>query len=176
MPLTRNACLYFAHLEGAEAVNRAVMEGFDRLRDDPGTRRTHRFGGRYENTYVEAPRIPALETVLTTARRLAGEALGLDWKGLTVGFWFNEMGPGERTLPHTHDDADELLSGVYYVQAPPESGDLVLRESLSRTVVTPRAGMYVLFAPDLSHEVEENRSGHRRLSLGLNFGAVQPTR
>lgn len=170
MALVRTAPLHFGFLDGAEALNREVVEGFERWVDDPRTRRSHRFGGRYENVYIAPERIPALESVLATARRLAAEALGLDQDTLQVGFWFNAMGPGERTLPHSHDEADELLSGVYYVAIPPESGELVIAQPHSRTHVAPRPGMFVFFPPDLVHEVTENRSDARRLSIGLNVG------
>jgi hypothetical protein len=170
MALARTAPLHFGFLDGAEALNREVVEGFERWVDDPSTRRTHRFGGRYENVYIDPGRIPALGPVLTTARRLAAEALGLDRDALHVGFWFNAMEPGERTLAHSHDDADELLSGVYYVAIPPESGELVIAQPHSRTHVAPRPGMFVFFPPDLVHEVTENRSSARRLSIGLNVG------
>ena len=173
MQVEQNARLYFGFLDDPLPLNRAIAEGFQRWAESPETRRTHSFGGRYENVYIPAQRIPELGTVLAVARRLAGEVLGLAGDRLRVGFWFNAMERGQRTLAHTHDDADELLSGVYYVEVPPESGDLLVRDRLSRTIVSPRAGMFVLFAPDLEHEVSENRSPARRLSIGMNFGVPE---
>jgi len=173
MALEHNARLYFGVLDGADTVNRALREGFARWAGHPETRRTHYFGGRYENVYVGPDRIPELVELLTAARRLAGEALGVPADTLQVGFWFNAMGPGERTLPHTHDDADELLSGVYYIDVPTESGELVIHDRHARATVTPRPGMLVLFPPDLLHEVSENRSGGPRLSVGMNFGPAK---
>jgi hypothetical protein len=32
------------------------------------------------------------------------------------------------------------------------------------------AGQFVFFAPDVLHEVTENRSTRPRLSIGMNFG------
>lgn len=174
MTLEQNARVYFGVLEGASTVNPAVAEGYARWADDPSTRRSHPFGGRYENVYIGADRIPALGPVLDQARRLAAEVCGVPAEHLAVGHWFNAMGPGQRTLPHTHDDHDELLSGVYYVEVPPESGDLVVEDGHCRTTVSPRAGVFVFFAPDLLHEVTENRSGAPRLSIGMNFGVRSP--
>jgi hypothetical protein len=170
MDLEQNARLYFGTLDGAAALNRALADGFARWAEHPETERSHYFGDRYENVYVSAERIPELAQVLAAARRLAGEALGLAPDRLGVGFWFNAMGPGQCTLPHTHDDADELLSGVYYVEVPPDSGDLVIQDRHARTTVTPCPGMFVLFPPDLPHEVTDNRSDRPRLSIGMNFG------
>lgn len=170
MPTPDRARLHFGLLADAEATNRALREGYERWAVAPETRRTHYFGGRFENVYIPFERISALAPVLAEARRLAGEALALDPGRLRVGFWFNAMEPAQRTLPHTHDDADELLSGVYYVAIPPESGELVIAQPHSRTHVAPRPGMFVFFPPDLVHEVTENRSSARRLSIGLNVG------
>jgi hypothetical protein len=174
MTLQQSTRLHFGSLDNAEELNRALLEGFARWAEHPETRRTHYFGARYENVYIGADRIPALTGLLIAARRLAGEALGVPADTLRAGFWFNAMGPGTRTLPHTHDDADEILSGVYYVEVPPDSGDLVIHDRHARTIVTPRAGMLVLFPPDLPHEVSENRSGRERLSIGMNFGVDTP--
>jgi hypothetical protein len=165
--------LHFGVLADAEETNRALRAGYERWADAPETRRTHYFGGRYENVYVPVEGIPALGPVLAEARRLAGKALGHDPERLRIGFWFNAMGPGERTLLHTHDDADELLSGVYYVETPPDSGELVVGTGATRTTVAPRPGLFVLFAPDLPHEVTENRSLRLRLSIGMNFGLAE---
>ncbi len=174
MTLEQNARLHFGVLEQASTVNPAIAEGYARWAEDPSTRRSHPFGGRYENVYIGAERIPALGPVLDQARRLAAEVCGVPAEHLAVGYWFNAMGPGQRTLPHTHDDHDEVLSGVYYVEVPPESGNLVVEDGHCRTTVSPRAGMFVFFAPDLLHEVTENRSGAPRLSIGMNFGARPP--
>lgn len=174
MSLLQNARLYFAHLEEAATLNPAIAEGYARWADDPSTRRSHPFGGRYENVYIGVDRIPALGPVLEQARRLAAAVCALPMEQLAVGYWFNAMGPGQRTLPHTHDDHDEVLSGVYYVEAPADSGELIVADGQCRTAVSPRSGMFVFFAPDLLHEVTENRSGARRLSIGMNFGIRGP--
>ena len=173
MKVEQNARLYFGFLDNPEPLNTAIAAGFQRSTGSPETRRSHRFGGRYENVYIAADRIPELGPVLAAARRLAGEILGLTGDRLRVGFWFNAMEPGERTQAHTHDDADEQLSGVYYVDVPADSGELVVHDRHSRMNVPPRAGMFVFFAPDLEHEVTENRSPQRRLSIGMNFGLTE---
>ena len=106
--------------------------------------------------------------MLTAAQRTAETITGV--APLSVGFWFNEMPPGYRTLPHTHDDYDELLSGVYYVTVPPRSGNLVIEGGGKPLVVEPEAGKMVFFPPDRPHEVERNESAQIRLSIGMNFG------
>jgi hypothetical protein len=111
--------------------------------------------------------------VLTAARQGANDFLRGARRDLAVGFWFNEMGPGHRTLPHRHDDDDELASAVYYLQVPEHSGELILRQGSVVTRVPPKAGMFVFFAPHVEHEVGENRSKETRLSIAMNFGVRQ---
>jgi uncharacterized cupin superfamily protein len=87
-----------------------------------------------------------------------------------MGFWFNAMQPGDKTARHNHDEEDELLSCVYYITAPQNSGDLLLFDQDETLRVTPEAGKLVLFSPKLAHAVEENRSDQQRLSVAFNFG------
>ena len=119
--------------------------------------------------------MPELGVILQAAQAQAAAILGRESETLRLGLWFNEMKPGHKTLPHTHDDADELLSGVYYVTAPPRCGNLVLTDGDASVALKPQAGMFVFFPPDLLHEVEPNRSDETRLSLGMNFGALDRT-
>ena len=161
---------YVADLPDAARINQALFTAYAGLRDDPDLERTHLFAGRYENVYVPEARLPALQPVLAGARRAAADYLQQPDMNLSVGFWINEMGPGHVTLPHTHDDDDELASGVYYVRVPENSGELVLTQGCLVTRVTPAEGRFVLFPPDVVHEVTENRSPETRLSIGMNFG------
>jgi len=157
-------------LPDAECINKAILEQYHALRDDPTLKRSHYFAGRYENIYVPEQRLPSLEPVLRAAVKGAASFLQRPEQGLSVGFWMNEMGPGHVTLPHTHDDDDELLSAVYYVSVPGDSGELILRQGGTCTTVTPWEGVFVFFAPDVVHEVSENKSNETRLSIGMNFG------
>ena len=161
---------YVAMLPDAGRINQAVLDAYASLRDDPALERSHFFAGRYENIYVPEARMPALHPVLAAARKGAADYLQQPALALSVGFWFNEMEPGQVTLPHRHDEDDELVSGVYYVHVPRDSGDLLLTHGNVSTRVQPVAGQFVFFAPDVLHEVTENRSTETRLSIGMNFG------
>ncbi len=157
-------------LSDAQGINDAVWSQYLQLRDAPDLQRSHYFAGRYENIYVGEDRIPALKPVLQLARRGAAGFLQREDISLSVGFWINDMGPGQVTLPHRHDEDDELVSAVYYIRVPESSGDLMLNWEGASTRITPRQGMFVFFAPDVMHEVTENKSGDTRLSIGMNFG------
>jgi hypothetical protein len=159
----------------AERLNCQVLAAFRALRPDDFHRRSHLIGGRYENLYLERSRIPVLEPILVHAQACAGRILGRSPESLRCGFWFNAMGPSQSTSEHTHDEHDELLAAVYYVEAPEGSGDLVLYDGPLIVRTSPLPGTLVFFPPDLAHAVEPNRSGRPRLSIGINFGPLSPT-
>lgn len=152
----------------AETLNRALLEGFHAHQHDPGIKRTHLFNGRYENIYLTANEVPALRALLDEACEYAGLILNIE--GLQAGCWFNFMPPGAVTTVHSHDDDDELLSAVYYVSVPENSGSLIIHDRNNRHEVPPEEGKFVFFAPNVVHEVSENRSERERLSIGINFG------
>lgn len=155
---------------GAAVLNTHVRTAFDAQCRSADLLRSHYFHGRFENIYVPLERIPGLRPLLEFTERAAGEVLGEPGRPLRTGFWFNLMQPGEVTTLHTHDEDDELLSAVYYLSVPPDSGDLILHPASGAVRITPRAGRLVMFSPDLPHEVGENRSAEARLSIGMNLG------
>jgi len=165
-----NTLLHLSFLPDAEALNPRIVAAFRGMDPTAYRDRSHFFGGRYENIYVEREAIPELQVVLTHAERCAQEVLELGDKPLRSGLWLNDMRPGHSTTEHSHEELDELLSGVYYLEAPESSGDLVLRDRWCLTRVKPRPGMFVFFPPWLPHWVEPNRSDRARLSLGINIG------
>ncbi|MCB1800755.1 MAG: 2OG-Fe(II) oxygenase [Gammaproteobacteria bacterium] len=165
---TRLSSVHFIDLDDAPAVNERLYQAFERENRVEDVRRTHSFHGRFENTYIKRERIPELAPVTQLAHACACRILGME--RLHLGFWFNEMMPGQRTSLHAHQELDELLSAVYYIRCADDCGDLVLHDDPARVTVSPRPGLMVLFPPDLPHEVEENRSGQTRLSVAFNFG------
>jgi len=161
---------YVTELADAAPINQAIVTAYQGLRDDPELQRSHYFAGRYENIYIPAARMPALRPVLAAARCAAADYLQQPQDGLSVGYWFNEMAPGQVTQPHCHDESDELASAVYYVRVPQDCGDLVLTRAGVETRIAAAAGRFIVFPPDLVHKVTENRSTGMRLSIGMNFG------
>ena len=166
--LAQNSPIHIGHLANASRINDAILKSYLLLDEKDFRRRSHSFSGRYENLYLDPAHIPQLETVLDQARAFAAALLKLP--ELKMGFWFNDMGPGDATSRHDHDEFDELLSAVYYVHVPENSGNLIIHDPHSQTVVTPESGMYVFFLPSVQHSVSINLSSARRLSIGMNFG------
>lgn len=167
-----NSSLHIGFMPDAVEINRQIMEAYLKLGEADFLKRTHFFGGRYENLYLQREHIPAIGIVLDQAEKFAAKILENSANQLRSGFWINDMGPNAVTTEHDHDEDDELLSGVYYVQVPQNSGELNIVDRYSRTLVTPLAGMFVFFAPTVRHSVSVNNSEIRRISMGMNFGPV----
>jgi hypothetical protein len=133
-------------------------------------KKTHYFHNRYENLYLKDHDLKDLnQLVEETVAQCAG-LLDTNKESLSISYWFNLMNPGHITDWHTHDDLDELISGVIYLNVPEYSGDLVLRMPSEDIVLPPKTGHYVFFSPETPHSVTENKSSQHRLSIGFNIG------
>ena len=164
--------VYNRELADIAATNAAIIGQFAKYRDSDAVRRSHFFSGRYENLYLDLEHVPAMQIVLEQATQFAKEILAVNTP-LKAGFWFNLMQPGQVTQEHTHDDDDECLSGVYYIDTPADCGNLLITTPLEEVRVTPQAGQFVFFPPNIPHQVTENKSKFERLSVGMNFGLKQ---
>jgi hypothetical protein len=163
------------HFPPAPLLNRLLLMDFERANNSPDVVRTHFFHGRFENIRLPPASAPMLSPVLAEALRHAGRLLGRHPRDLRIGGWFNAMQPGDITSLHQHDDDAEWLSGVYYVSAPWQSGDLVLHLPDGALKLSPRAGTFVFFPPSLPHEVDRHNGSALRLSVGFNIGpAARP--
>ena len=157
------------HFPTSKKFNLLINNSFSELVTTNNVKRTHLFNNRYENIYVERSLIPSILPVLNFANECAKKTLEIE-SNRDIGFWFNDMPPGSTTLPHTHDDDDELLSGVYYIKVPENSGNLILTKNNNKKIIEAKEGNLILFKPTCLHEVSENKSEEQRLSIGINFG------
>lgn len=142
------------------------------LSEEAFDRRTHFFHGRYENLYIDVDKLPGLKLILGKGLAKASEILGLSIDEVKFGFWLNIMHKGDVTTLHRHDDNDELLSAVYYVQVNKDSAMFRLHHQDAVEEVIPVAGRFMFFNPALPHEVSEQRSDEPRISIGINFGPM----
>ncbi len=157
-------------LENPDKLNASLYARFMELSGADRIRQTHHFEGRFENIYIEEADIPDIAAVLNVVKQQAGQLLGVAADTLKAGFWFNAMETGHRTTMHHHDENDELLSAVYYIRVPENSGDLVLHDDGRKIIVHPQEGKLVMFAPAVLHEVTANLSQELRLSVAMNVG------
>jgi uncharacterized cupin superfamily protein len=159
-----------ATLDESDKLNASLYQRFMELSGTDRIRQSHHFEGRFENIYVEEADIPDMAKVLNVVKLRAGQLLGVAADTLRAGFWFNAMEAGHRTAPHHHDENDELLSAVYYIRVPEDSGDLILHDDGRRVRIKPREGKLVMFAPNVMHEVTANSGSGLRLSVAMNIG------
>ena len=162
----------------AAHINTEIFDGFFQQQEKEDVRKTHLFGGRYENIYLDEQHIPQLKALMDEALSHAEQILNR--KGLRAGYWFNDMPPGASTTLHTHDDDDELLSAVYYVYVPEDSGNLIIYDDSrsgdnKKIEIQSKTGDFIFFRPDVRHEVSKNNSSEHRLSIGINFGQDSKT-
>lgn len=113
---------------------------------------------------------------------LGGRKLKLD------SLWINVMKPGAIHAPHIHPHS--VISGTYYVTAPPKSGAIRFEdprlamlmaappkkktarlENRSFVDMTPKPGMLLLWESWLRHGVEPNTARGQRISVSFNYQA-----
>lgn len=100
--------------------------------------------------------------------------------------WANINGPGASNQTHNHPNS--YLSGAYYVQAPPQCGDIFFDDprapavmqtvpltrysplTYARVTYPPQVGRLLIFPSWLSHGVGPNESQHERVSISFNVG------
>jgi len=157
-------------LDAPDKLNLRLYERFKELSATDRFRQSHYFEGRFENIYIDAADIPDISTLLKVVKQRAGQLLGIPADTLRTGFWFNAMEVGQRTTLHHHDENDELLSAVYYIRVPENSGDLILHDDDRRVRIKPQEGKLVMFAPKVLHEVTANSGSGLRLSVAMNIG------
>ena len=157
-------------LEEPDKLNASLYGRFIELSGTGRIRQSHHFGDRFENIYIEEADIPDMTTVLDVVKQQAGQLLDIPADTLKAGFWFNAMEPGHRTTLHHHDENDELLSAVYYIRVPGNSGDLILHEGDEQVRIQPQEGKLVMFSPKLLHEVTAHLGSGLRLSVAMNIG------
>ncbi len=157
-------------LENTDRLNTRLYDRFMALVGTDRLRPSHHLEGRFENIYADAADIPEINGVLDVLKQQAAKLLTVPADKLKAGFWFNAMEPGHRTAMHHHDENDELLSAVYYIRVPENSGELVLRDANEQFRAHPQAGKLVMFLPQVMHEVTTHLGSGLRLSVGMNVG------
>lgn len=106
-------------------------------------------------------------------------------KEIKFNYWININ--GKYSYNKLHDHAVSLLSGIYYIKVPSNSGDIVFhKDSLDRLTpkteynvynrgsfsYTPKENKLLLFSPYLKHEVTQNLTedaDDKRISLAFNL-------
>ena len=142
-------------------------------------RYSHKINGKWENHYIDMVHIPKVKKIFNFACRegqnITNQSLVIPHKELGFNkneFWFNIATTGESTGWHDHKE-NAVLSGVYYLQLPKNSGDIKFRKKIDNCwdewSVLSQTGKMILFNSSLEHSVEVNKSNNIRVSLAFNL-------
>ncbi len=178
-----------------QSVNTAIRDELEALGwDKLGERQraiihpSHTFS---EDSFVTADEVPSMQVVLeffVSACNAIARERNWDTRETQVAlqnYWVHATPPGELTQYHDHKPG--LLSGVYYVDKPENSGDLEFidvnpykeyrprllpgeTDPITRPEITFKAdeGTMLIFPAWLPHKVPRNNSDRRRISISFN--------
>lgn len=98
--------------------------------------------------------------------------------------WINRGDSKSFQFEHNHAGRDAFLSGVYYIDVPDGSGNIIFRNPISdfqynklwktngpsdrERMVTPKNGDLIIFPSFLYHRVTLNHSNDQRITLAFN--------
>ncbi len=184
--------LEFSDFEPVNAAIRAELEalGWDKL-DERQRAIIHPAHSFSEDRFVTVEEVPSLRVVLeffVSGCNAIGRERNWDLREQSVSlqnYWIHATPPGELTQHHEHKPA--LFSGVYYVDKPEDSGDLVFMDVNPYHSFSPRLlpgksdpitcpeisleaaeGAMLIFPGWLPHKVPRNNSPRRRISVSFN--------
>ena len=156
-------------------------------KEDKGVQKTNVNGWHSEtNMHEKLEYKPLVDELFKMVNEVFNEEW-LDGQAKLGNMWANINPPGGYNRPHIHPNS--LFSGVYYVKAPINSGQLVCTDPrpgiqtcmpnrkkgeppkyLWRDIhLQPKENRAVIFPSWLWHSVQPNQSNDIRISLSFNF-------
>lgn len=126
--------------------------------------------------------LPLLNQIKDTVDEIYKD-LGIKTDAKLGDYWFNVNSKFSYNTSHNHPGS--LISAVYYIKSPINSGRLVFERpdpfndwilntdpnenNIGKILQEPRENMLVLFPSYIKHYVEMNQSESERVSMALNF-------
>jgi uncharacterized protein (TIGR02466 family) len=122
-----------------------------------------------------------LRNEITNVAREFASAHGTQINKMRIDSWINYFQPGNYEAEHNH--FGNFISGVYYVQAMPDTGDFEFYEPAKQKCmwnslytgvenlgsIKPKTGKMILFPSFLDHSVTRNMSSSTRISIAFNI-------
>jgi uncharacterized protein (TIGR02466 family) len=179
--------IYIADIEHPtlnQELERDIVEWSNR---DKGVIRTNVQGWHSTTNMHELSQFKKLVDMLYACQKTIYEQEYLDSEPYLGNMWANINPPGGMNRAHQHTNS--LWSGVYYVKAPKNSGQLkiddprssaaMVRPNQKKGPIPPRlhrethydpiAGRCIMFPSWLMHCVDPNQSNDIRISVSFNF-------
>ena len=172
----------------AQRLNTQLSADLDRMTAPRPQLRTGQTWQTDQNMH-ELPEFAELTAVINAASKGVLDKFEVDCEDFAItGCWANINPPGSPHNPHTHPN--NLLSGVYYVQAPEGADSICFHEPRPQVdIISPRykrtntynamiatqpikPGLLVIFPSWIVHSVVANRSKGLRISVAFN---IMPT-
>ena len=191
--------VWHAQYEDFEETNRAILQEIDAVDwHESHARRglLERYERRHrEDLFITLEEVPTAAVVLSAfahncvqiAEQLGWDLVGHEFR--ITSFWAHLTPPGKATQLHHH--LPSHLSCAYYVAAPEGCGNLRFLDDRKHRVlepvsmnnheitrrgveVKPSEGLMVVFPASVEHQVGENDSSERRVSLSMNADLMRP--
>ena len=179
--------VYLLDIKDQNLNNQLEQDIINWMNQDKGIVRTNVKGWHSPTDMHQRPEFKRLVKALFEAQIKIYESEHLDSEPFLGNMWANVNPPGGMNRAHQHPNS--LWSGVYYVKAPENSGDLKIddpRSSASmirpkqkggklpsrlfrETNYKPIAGRCIMFPSWLVHCVDPNESNDIRISVSFNF-------
>lgn len=176
-------------LPGAEELNAKLLKAIADVRTrykDEGSDPWSEFFTTYksQNQLYELPGFEELTQHVQREADQFAKFLGLDVQLYFTGCWLNVYGPNHSQDLHVH--SQQVISGTYYVQAPPGTPGLSVFSPFSEVMldapiatqnemnakfleIPAVAGELILFRSWTRHCVRANRTPHERISIAFNL-------
>jgi len=156
-------------------------------KQDKGVIRTNVQGWHSTTNMAELPQFKKLVDMLYECQKTIYDQEHLDSEPVLGNMWSNINPPGGMNRAHQHPNS--LWSGVYYIKAPKNCGNLKIDDPRSvacmsrprqkdgekparlfrETHYEPIAGRCIMFPSWLMHCVDPNESNDIRISVSFNF-------
>ena len=167
-------------------MNATMTEALGELRKSSGFSRPENGAWQSRGNLHELPPFQQLSGSISAASKGVLDFLKLHYDSFAItNCWANINPKGHSHGFHTHPN--NFLSGVYYVRAPENCGDIEFHDPRAQATVlipkvnernpfnawkqslTPKEGQLLVFHSWFQHLVQENQSEEERISISFNI-------
>ena len=184
-------CIHILEIDNFDTYrDQLIKESYqDRDKDPMGRELSNRGGWQSDQVNILQCKSETLKNIIMSSVSKLSMSDNLSY---TIEGWKNINEPGNFNCLHNHPRSD--LSGVLWIKAPKDSGNLVFSSpqlfnryqeldsytdefalktnSYMTYFFYPKEGKILIFPSNLDHEVEENKSDEDRISYSFNIKLV----